>query len=349
MYKRFIMMFLVICAVVLTAFGGVVYAVDPLTLYRAPADFTQVIYQVPDCQNTGIARYCDYDTVITGTSMTENFRATWFDEAGLSKKAVRLCYGGGSIEDFDVFLGTALESRGIKTIYFGLDNYLLAPDGKQKEKTLRIPPSLIDGKAITDVNYLLNRYVLFNDVKNWFSYRYSGTYNFYDMHSWGPYFTFSRQTVLDGYSRPTSQPVKPDDYFMPTAEHHLGLLFAYIDSHPETEFVFFAPPYSILYWDTQQQNGTGSAMLGTLEYAYRELIKRENVRAFYFQNEKDIILDLNKYKDTTHYSQEINRFMLDCFVSGRCELTKENINTVFAGMRETVSGFDYEEFMRDNP
>jgi len=41
--------------------------------------------------------------------------------------------------------------------------------------------------------------------------------------------------------------------------------------------------------------------------------------------------------------------MVDCFVSGRSELTAENIGPVFADMRATVSGFDYADFMRENP
>ena len=37
-------------------------------------------------------------------------------------------------------------------------------------------------------------------------------------------------------------------------------------------------------------------------------------------------MDLNNYKDTTHYSPEINDWMVDCFANNSYIITEEDMN-----------------------
>lgn len=59
--------------------GGLVICLDPFFHYHGPV--AGWYYELSDqrSQNDGITRHFTYDAVITGTSMTENFRTTEFD------------------------------------------------------------------------------------------------------------------------------------------------------------------------------------------------------------------------------------------------------------------------------
>ena len=48
-------------------------------------------------QNDGITKHFDYDTLITGTSMTENFRTTEADRI-FGCNSIKVAYSGGSFD-----------------------------------------------------------------------------------------------------------------------------------------------------------------------------------------------------------------------------------------------------------
>ena len=73
--RNFIIFFLCIC-ILLT---GIVFIADPLFQYHKPwltetPYLYNSVYQAP-----GLARNTTYDSVLLGTSMTENFQTDWFD------------------------------------------------------------------------------------------------------------------------------------------------------------------------------------------------------------------------------------------------------------------------------
>ena len=46
------------------------------------------------------------------------------------------------------------------------------------------------------------------------------------------------------------------------------------------------------------------------------LLSYENVRMFCFQNQRDIVCDLNNYADYTHYHADVCRYIVECFADG---------------------------------
>ena len=322
MFKKFCVISLCVVLSLCAAMGGIVFAVDPFNLYRADSDLTKIIYQMPYYQNTGIARHARYDTLITGTSMTQNFRATWFNE-NFGCNAVRLSFDGGVLQDFDVLLESMFASgNSIKTVYFGLDNYLITSDSELNDIDDRVPEYLTDSNRLNDIKYLLNKDVIFKYIPIYFAYKRSPSYDFYEMHAWDnadP--VFSEESVLQQYERPARQAVLPRDEYTDESELLLDTLLKYTREHPETDFIFFAPPYSMLYWDDLNLSGKLPATITAMKHVYGELLKQENVRIFYFQNDFERIEDLTNYKDYTHYGTEYNRYMVECFASGKRELT----------------------------
>lgn len=328
----------------LLAIGSTVFAVDPFNHYRADADMTKIIYQIPYYQNIGIAKHAQYDTLITGSSMTQNFLANKFDEE-LGCKAIRLSFDGGVADDFILLLKTATENNPqLKRVYFGLDNYLITDDSALNQIEDRIPYYLSDNNIFNDVRYLYNKDVIFKYIRVHFAYKYSDSYNFYQMHVWddGSIIT-SAEKVLEGYSPPAVEEVLSEDYFYESADYLTQKLLEIVKENSDIEFVFFAPPYSVLYWHSQKVSGKLSATLSAVARCYNQLLDCENVRMFYFQNEFDMIVDLDNYKDYTHYMMGYNDYMRTCFANGKNEITRDDYQKNLDAMRDFVNNYDYDK------
>lgn len=347
MAKKFCTAFVCVSLCLLLLCAGIVFAVDPFTHYRADADLTRIIYQLPMYQNVGIAKHAQYDTLITGSSMTQNFRAWWFDEA-TGSHAVRLSYDGGFLPDFVTLLRTAVKYQPkLRDVYFGLDNYVLTADSELAEKGEMTPSYLTDENPLTDIRYLLNRDVLFGNVRTWFGYRTNPDYDFYEMHAWGAVerdpAIFNRANALGTYAPPeTDAPPVAEDAFLDAANEASQALCGIIRQNPQIRFTIFAPPYSILYWKDLQHSGKLDATIRALQTVYGALLRFENVRLFYFQDDWTRITALDNYKDFSHYCTDYNRHMLDCFVSGEEQLDAAACGAVLAGMRDAVLAYDEE-------
>lgn len=348
MYKKFCIGFFCITLALLIAVGGVVYAIDPFNVYRADKDMTKIIYQMPYYQNIGIAKYTEYDTLITGTSMTQNFRGNWFDEK-LGCKAIRLSFDGGVVSDFEAIIKTAVKNnKELKTVYFGLDNYLITAESKLNDINTRIPEYELDNNPLTNVKYLLNKDILFKYIPTNFSYKNYPEYNFYEMHAWDTADSdFSKERVLSEYEIAEKAEMKPDDAFKEQSDILLKSIEPSIKENPHINFVLFAPPYSILYWHNLIQTGSLNATVAALEYVYSELFKYDNVRIFYFQNDFERITNLDEYKDANHYGTDYNRFMLDCFADGKMEINESNYKDVLSSMKKFAEEYDYDSVLTD--
>lgn len=347
MFKKFSIAFICITLSVLVAVASFVYAIDPFNVYRADKDMTKIIYQMPYYQNIGIAKYTEYDTLITGTSMTQNFRGTWVNEK-FGCNAIRLSFDGGVVSDFEALLKTATENnKDLKTVYFGLDNYVITADSKLNDIDERIPEYQIDGNPFTNVKYLLNKDVIFSYIPTYFSYKNYPEYNFYDMHAWDTTDSnFSKERVLNGYEIEEKQDMLPSDSFKENCDVLLNSIDTIIKDNPKVQFVLFAPPYSILYWHTLIQTGTFDATFYALDYVYSVLLKNENVKMFYFQNDFERITDLDGYKDKSHYCTDYNRYMLDCFADGKMEITSDNYKSVLSQMKAFAESYDYDSLLK---
>ncbi len=65
----------------------------------------------------------------------------------------------------------------------------------------------------------------------------------------------------------------------------------------------------------------------------KALLPYPNVEIFDFQNETEIITNLDLYMDTVHFSPQINKYMVEEMAAGRRRLTPENYQAVLAQTR----------------
>lgn len=96
------------------------------------------------------------------------------------------------------------------------------------------------------------------------------------------------------------------------------------------------------------RQGSLDATIYSLKYAYSELLQCSNVRIFCFLDDKDIITNLDLYKDYTHYCPDVNRLMLECYTLGKYELTKQNADDILDSLNKYAAGYDYDGIFIEN-
>ena len=107
--KRWIIGWFTIVIVLLIIIGRFVYHIDPYFHYHKPYT-DKYFYNLNNerSQNDGICKYFDYDALITGTSMTENFKTSELDEL-FGVNSIKVPYFGGSYKEMNDNLKNALK------------------------------------------------------------------------------------------------------------------------------------------------------------------------------------------------------------------------------------------------
>ena len=321
----------------------VVLLVDPFVHYHAPYFGLAACETDERGAQVGIARNTDYDVALIGTSMSENFVESWFNCEPFGTKAVKLCMQGAHFDDFDVLLNEVLQNGSTKTVLFSLDNYILLNVPSQYPTT--IPEYLREPKLSTEVYYLWNKSVVSYFLPIFLLNNIRDGYTADNAYVWAPMYSFDKYVTRASYNplRVLKQEEEePFDTYFAYAQEFIDGMTPYIEENPDVEFIFYAPPYSVLYWDDSVRHGRLTAEICALNEVYKSLLSHENVRIFYFQDQYEITSDLNNYKDYSHYSQAINRLMFECMRDGVCEVNADTYYDTLLDFATTAAEYDYE-------
>lgn len=115
-------------------------------------------------------------------------------------------------------------------------------------------------------------------------------------------------------------------------------------NNPAVEIYLFYSPYSIVWWDRNNNNGLIDYYIEAMEIIAEEAVKYDNIKLFDFCSNYELVCNLNKYKDHIHYSAEINSDMLVWMKEGKYLLTKDNYKNHFDELRDFYLNYDYDTF-----
>ena len=106
----------------LIAIASVTIAIDPYMHFHAPNTDKYYYYlENQRSQNDGITRNFDYEGIITGTSMTENFKTSSAEDL-FSVDFIKVSYSGGSYYEINSNLEVAAANNpNLKYVIRGLD------------------------------------------------------------------------------------------------------------------------------------------------------------------------------------------------------------------------------------
>lgn len=342
--KKWFISILSITMVFITLFGALQFYLDPLLQYggeRGP--LTYRTYTEIYC-NPGIAKNYNYNAVLLGSSIVENTVVNEMDDAFVCK-SIKIPYAGGTSYNHRHILDVCYSSgHKIDKVFWALDEYALTTESDVSRWPL--PEYLYDDDKMNDVSYLLNLdifyYYTLIDMKYTLSHQ-SDTMMMEG--TWGDDESiYCKVNALSSISFPKHQKeTKGEKYFESNMLDNLKYnILPSIEDHPETEFHFFLVPYSILFWYLSKSDGTLEANIYNVRTVLGKILEFDNVKVHFFQDEKDVITNLDLYKDYTHYKPEVNSWMLKEMKNESHLLTKETYNQRLDDFYNYLIDYDYD-------
>ena len=331
---NFIKRLAIVILVGIVLVASTVYIFDPFYHYHKPWFGMKAVLSDKEYQCVGTLRNFDYDALIVGSSVMENNDNSWFDNA-YGVKTIKAIRSYGATADLCYLLDVAYESHDLKYVFYNIDPSSLYADAVTTYESTGCPMYLYDKNPFNDVRYLFNKDVLFGKIPYEVANSFMGDYDENLSYNWAKWKSFGPELALGLYYR--SRQVKemlPKTAYEEKLNANIALLTKEVEAHPDTQFIFFYPPYSLLWWDMTYRAGETDAVIYCEKQMTKALLQYDNVKIFCFQNDTETTTNLDLYMDTIHFSPEINRRMLDLIVEGQYEMTLDNYEEIIDGVKD---------------
>ena len=323
---------------------GIMYFMDPYFHFHGPIEGLSYRLTEERYINNGIVKNFDYDAIITGSSMNQNFKTTIMDEL-FDTKAVKVPFSGAGFQEVSDNLRVALESKNeIKYVLWGLDY-----NGLNREYDWQgyenFPEYLYDNNPWNDLSYVFNKSILleglFNNIIRTLTDKPTTTFDEYSAWEVGSgWEVISRTYRRSGEILPMEEISEKE--ILRVRENIQRNIVELVKDYPDTTFLLFYTPYSALYWESIYRDGWLDKQLEMEKMTTEMLLMCENVRLFNFNDETDITGDVMYYRDKEHYVASVNDLILQWISQGKGLVTRENYEDSLKWEKEYYTSYDYD-------
>ena len=328
----------IVCAIyaLLLLVAALVYTVDPSVRYRAPGFFKlqfsakNALHMIP-----GVLRHMPHDSVIIGDSMMLNTDLADVREL-LGWEAVKATAGGSWPAAHSRFLDIAFErDPPPRNILFGLTLHSYAHGADRVQFPL--PEHLFEPRPWREPSYLWNFDVLtgplYRSLQTTFgggSTKHRRRTDLDIMFASNTVENENRQYGEDVFRRwHTGNPPMSSPPVVTTVEGMMaGLetnLLRHIRAHRGTRFELALSSFSQVHWHGAQKREHWPVLLDFNRAALAELISQPNVRVHDLQTVREIVCNLENYKDTVHHKPSINRWIIERVAAADRVMTTNDI------------------------
>lgn len=349
-YRRFVNIVVFVVLLGIVAIASTVYYIDPYFHYHKPRPEFYYNLENQRYQNDGILKHFDYNAIITGTSMTENFKSSEFDTL-YGVKSIKVSYSGGSFKEINDAIDVAYKSgHNVKVVIRALESYKIIVDKDAMRTDLgSYPEYLYNDICFDDVKYILNRDVLLKHclpmLKSKLKGKNGGVTSFDKYSNWNSRYKFGRDSVLKKeYDIELNKKQKEftDDDWKKVVENVQQNITSLARSHPETTFYYFFPPFSIVYYGNLINKAELERTLQAEKLTVEMILECPNIKVFSFDLMTNIATNLDNYKDTHHYGEWINSDILRYMRNDIGLLSKDNYEEFFEQRRDLYLKYPYE-------
>lgn len=329
-------------------FGGINYIIDPLQHYRK-ATFYKIYDFDARYLSWGLLKYYNYDSILVGTSVTENFRKDYVDN-DLNLNILRIPFSGASAYEENFVIQYALKNKKISTIIYGLD--LSAFKGKKTKLSNgknSLPLYLINNTILNNFKYLLSIDTFHKNIKlflsNILGWEKERT-NFNKFWNWDYKYKFNKELCMKSYQDILKSNYK-DNFNIENLKKSFDYnILSLYKQNPHLKFKIFFPPYSILTWKLWGHTKDLQKILEFKKYIMMQSIKYNNVKVYDLQISKNVTYQLDNYKDVVHYSGEINKWIIKQIKNNNYLVTKENINKYTLLLKEQIQNYNLNKIIK---
>ena len=185
--KRFFTRILVLMVLI----GAVVVLMDPFFHYHKPWFGLKAVLTDKEYQCIGTLRTFDYDSLIVGSSVAENYYNAWFNE-GFDCNAIKAIRSYGATADLCYLLDAAYETHDLKYVFYSMDTSSLAGEPTPTYELTGCPMYLYDKNYLNDVEYLYNKGVLFEKIPYMAANSVIGDYDENNSYNWAQWKEFNQ-------------------------------------------------------------------------------------------------------------------------------------------------------------
>lgn len=353
-YKKFVFSTIFQSFFILIILALPIIIVDPYFHYHKPLKSLFYSLHNQRSQNDGITKHFEYDAIITGSSMTDNFKTTMANKL-FNAEFIKLPYAGGSFKEINDNLNIAFEhNKNLKIVIRSIDKYAIEENKNAMNTTFgKHPTYLYDKNLINDVFYIFNREILFYEVipllKRSLKEKQKGVTDFDHYSYWMHDATFGKTVVLANrteFKKPVRIYSLTEEQISTISENITQNITSLAKENPQCQFYYFSPPYSAAWWGKTYESGNLKRQIDIERLVIEQILQYENIKLYSFNNEYDITTNLNNYKDSNdrygcHYGEWINSLMLEYMTQDKCLLTKDNYLDYLEKEKEFYSTFDY--------
>lgn len=330
--------------------GLIIYSIDPLQQYRE-AKFYKPYFSNQRYMNPGVAKNYQYDSVIVGTSMTENFIPSYMDSI-LGWKSVKLPMNGGSAYELSQVMKTVLEAGKAKNILFGLDVFSFK-GSVDRVRYVELPYYLYDTNYWNDYHYLFNINILIKEILFKLIPSNILGINKDRLHKENPYFHYEKYKqcgqgdIFKNTAALTKLSNRNGDFSLEKFEKNFDVnILPLMQSNQDVTFHIFYPPYSILTWLVIDKEGWFEDAMMLKRHILEQTAGMTNVKIYDFQSAKNITHDFSNYRDFSHYCEPINREIIDAIDQNRYIQNLKNINAYINSLDLQVSDAKKKELLQ---
>ncbi len=341
--KKWNISVLLACVLLLVLFALPTVVIDPYFHFHAP--YASYFLKNERYQNDGIVKHFSYNTLVTGTSMTENFKTSEVDDI-FGVTSVKAPFSGASYKEINENTVTTIKYKpDLEFIIRGLDVGRL--DGeKDVMNYLDTPTYLYDENPFNDVNYVLNKSIFFEATyPNYLLIKNGGeSTSFDDYVNWAGQFTYGKDAVLETYNR---EEKVAQEYSMTDVDRERVIanieqnVLETVKSNPQITFYYFLTPYSIVWWDSINQKGMVKYQIEVQRVVLEQLLLYSNLKVYSWFNDFGLIESLDNYKDYVYYSGEVNSKMLLWMKEGKGELKEDNYKEYLEEIENFYLNYNY--------
>ena len=163
MSNKFIKQFLISSGILLLLCVLAVVIFDPFFQYHKPLFGLKAVLTDKEYQCTGSLKTFDYDSVIAGSSVAENYNNGWFDQ-GFGCRSIKAIRSYGATADLCYLLDISFAHQNIKNVFYNLDPSALVADPETTYEMTGCPMYLYDDNYVNDIEYWLNKGVLMEKI-----------------------------------------------------------------------------------------------------------------------------------------------------------------------------------------
>lgn len=347
--KKWVYLSVSIPILVLFVIGIFNFIIDPFQQYRK-ASFYNVFFKDQRRLNPGLAKNWTYNSISTGSSVTENFLIS--DLATIMPNPIKLPMSGASAKEINLILNLALsKNKTVSNVLIGLDMFSM--NGNADRVTIEPPFYLYKSNFLNSMKYLLSldtARTSLKFLKENKNNKHNPKLQYETMYQWQheKEDDFGEKKAVEYWRKDSNQKLKKFEltngsYKLETLKKSFNSNYLSLFEHySNVNFVLFYPPYSVLEFKDWLDYEVIDDILELKRYIAQKTSRYQNVKIYDFQNNPALTTNLDNYSDAIHYHQKINTLIIEEIKRDNYLIDTENYETDLKNFIKYVEEFKIE-------